>query len=54
MLREIETYTMLQTAKETQLQYSNNLEAYEGYLQNIWHDRVCYTRRIASRGNIAK
>ncbi len=37
---EIETYTMLQTAKETQLQYSNNLEAYEGYLQNIWHDRV--------------
>ncbi len=31
---------MLQTAKETQLQYSNNLEAYEGYLQNIWHDRV--------------
>ena len=37
---EIETYTMLQTAKETQLQYSNNLETYEGYLQNIWHDRV--------------
>ena len=37
---EIETYTMLQTAKETKLQYSNNLEAYEGYLQNVWHDRV--------------
>ena len=31
---------MLQTAKETKLQYSNNLEAYEGYLQNVWHDRV--------------
>ena len=37
---EIETYTMLQTAKETQLQYSNNLEAYEDYLRNVWHDHV--------------
>ena len=31
---------MLQTAKETQLQYSNNLEAYEDYLRNVWHDHV--------------
>ena len=37
---EIETYTMLQTAKETQLQYSNKFEEYEGYLQNIWHDHI--------------
>lgn len=31
---------MLQTAKETKLQYSNNLETYESYLQNVWHERV--------------
>ncbi|EJR60150.1 hypothetical protein IIO_03509 [Bacillus cereus VD115] len=37
---EIETYTMLQTAKEMQLQYSKNFEGYEGYLQNVWQDRV--------------
>ena len=37
---EIETYTMLQTAKETQLQYNNNLAAYEDYLRNVWHDHV--------------
>ena len=37
---EIETNTMLQTAKETQLQYSNNLAAYEDYLRNVWHDHV--------------
>lgn len=37
---EIEKYMMLQTAKETQLQYSNNLETYESYLQNVWHERV--------------
>ncbi|MCR6788358.1 MULTISPECIES: dynamin family protein [Bacillus cereus group] len=37
---EIETYTMLQTAKETQLQYNNNLVAYEDYLRNVWHDHI--------------
>ncbi|HGH7179426.1 GTPase [Bacillus cereus] len=37
---EIETYTMVQTAKETQVQYSNDFEEYEGYLQNIWHDHI--------------
>ena len=40
MEQEIEKYTMLQTAKETELQYSNNLETYESYLQNIWRERV--------------
>ncbi|KFN01725.1 GTPase [Bacillus clarus] len=37
---EIEQYTVLQTAKETKLQYIKTYEKYEDYLQNIWCDRV--------------
>ncbi|KEK24762.1 dynamin family protein [Bacillus gaemokensis] len=38
--QEIEQYTVLQTAKETKLQYIKAYDEYENYLQGIWYDRV--------------
>ena len=37
---EIEKYTMLQTAKETKLQYIKKYEEYEIYLGDIWNEHV--------------
>ncbi len=37
---EIEKYTMLQTAKETKLQYIKTYEEYESYLGDIWNENV--------------
>lgn len=37
---EIEKYTMLQTAKETKLQYIKTYEEYESYLGDVWNENV--------------
>lgn len=37
---EIEKHTMLQTAKETKLQYIKKYEEYESYLGDIWNEHV--------------
>ncbi|MDM5154194.1 dynamin family protein [Bacillus sp. DX1.1] len=37
---EIEEYTIIQTAKETKLQYVQAYDNYERNLQDIWYDRV--------------
>jgi predicted GTPase len=37
---EIEKYTMLQTAKETKLQYIKTYEEYESYLGDIWNENI--------------
>ncbi|EOO15221.1 dynamin family protein [Bacillus cereus] len=37
---EIEKYTMLQTAKETKLQYIKTYEEYENYLGDIWNENI--------------
>lgn len=38
--QEIEQYTLLQTAKETKLQYIKAYDEYENYLQSIWSEHV--------------
>ncbi|EOW9526573.1 dynamin family protein [Bacillus cytotoxicus] len=37
---ELEQYTVLQTAKETKLQYAAAYDKYENYLQDIWRERI--------------